>query len=67
MWLVRRTLGVRVAAATAFLALLLPHEPKAEGGGCCHTHSKGPNPSRQLNIQYWGQTRVTGFHAALNK
>ena len=34
---------MRVAAATAFLPPLLPHEPKAEGGGCCHTHSKGPS------------------------
>ena len=31
---------MRVAAATAFLPPLLPYEPKAEGGGCCHTHSK---------------------------
>jgi len=36
--------GIKALAAVAVLlppALsLLPYEPRAEGGGCCHTHSK---------------------------
>ena len=38
-----RTLGVRVAAATAFRLRFMRQKQRKKGGGCCHTHSKGPS------------------------
>ena len=53
-----------MAAATAFRLRFMRQKQRKKGGGCCHTHSKGPNSRRQ---QHWGQETGLGFQGEFTR